>query len=251
MVQAAKGRRMGLIERLSSEITYFRGAIRTLRRVSAIARDSTHTVPDMLDDLAQKYADRTALIGGGRSYKYGMMNSRANQYAHWAQSIGIRHGDNISLMMGNCPEYVAVWLGIVRAGGCVALVNTHLAGRALVIPGGECHQFAPVRTQWWQGIQHRRDRSQPGRIQRRIVCGRAIPDDAERLAPAQGHAHQVARLQHHVGPHAIVIGPGQGQGQQHGHPVPGPVAVGGRWGFGMGCGIGHGATIYQAGAARR
>ena len=141
MVQAAKGRRMGLIERLSSEITYFRGAIRTLRRVSAIARDSTHTVPDMLDDLAQKYADRTALIGGGRSYKYGMMNSRANQYAHWAQSIGIRHGDNISLMMGNCPEYLAIWFGLVRAGARVALLNTNLSGQSLA----HCMNIVPCR----------------------------------------------------------------------------------------------------------
>jgi len=33
--------------------------------------------------------------------------------------------------MPNRPEYLAVWLGIARAGGVTALLNTHLAGRAL------------------------------------------------------------------------------------------------------------------------
>jgi fatty-acyl-CoA synthase len=44
---------------------------------------------------------------------------------------GIGKGDVVALLMTNRPEYVAVWLGIVRTGGTVALLNTNLAGPAL------------------------------------------------------------------------------------------------------------------------
>ncbi|MEZ5879029.1 MAG: AMP-binding protein, partial [Tepidamorphaceae bacterium] len=132
---------MGLIERLGSEITYFRCAMRTLKRVSNIARNPTHSISDMLDELAQKYGNRTALIGGGYSYTYGMLNARANQYAHWAQSIGIQRGDSISLMMGNCPEYLAIWFGLVRAGARVALLNTNLTGHSLA----HCMNIVPCK----------------------------------------------------------------------------------------------------------
>src|SRR5207253_1813795 len=35
------------------------------------------------------------------------------------------------LLMLNRPEYLAIWLGITRVGGVVALLNTNLAGLAL------------------------------------------------------------------------------------------------------------------------
>ena len=44
---------------------------------------------------------------------------------------GVAKGDVVALMMPNRPEYLAVWLGITRAGGVVALLNTNLSGSAL------------------------------------------------------------------------------------------------------------------------
>src|SRR5262249_34132169 len=40
-------------------------------------------------------------------------------------------GDVVCLLMPNRPEYMAIWLGITRVGGIVALLNTNLTGSAL------------------------------------------------------------------------------------------------------------------------
>ena len=40
-------------------------------------------------------------------------------------------GDAVCLLMPNRPEYLALWLGITRVGGVVALLNTNLTGTAL------------------------------------------------------------------------------------------------------------------------
>ena len=36
------------------------------------------------------------------------------------------------MLMANCAEYLAIWLGLTRIGVVVALVNNNLAGEALV-----------------------------------------------------------------------------------------------------------------------
>jgi fatty-acyl-CoA synthase len=38
----------------------------------------------------------------------------------------------VALLLGNCADYAAIWLGITRVGGVVALLNTNLVGDALL-----------------------------------------------------------------------------------------------------------------------
>jgi fatty-acyl-CoA synthase len=132
---------MSIIGRLGSEISYLRGALRTLNRVTPIAKNKTRTFPDVLNDLAAKHAGNPALMGQGQRLSFEQLNLRANQYARWAREAGLRKGDTVALMMGNCPEYLAVWMGIARAGGVTALLNTNLTGHSL----GHCINIVPAR----------------------------------------------------------------------------------------------------------
>ena len=50
---------------------------------------------------------------------YREYDRRGDQYARWAMAHGITKGDVVALMMPNRPEFLAVWLGITRAGGKV------------------------------------------------------------------------------------------------------------------------------------
>ena len=44
---------------------------------------------------------------------------------------GIGKGDAVALCMHNRPDYLCIWLGIARAGGATALINTNLVGNPL------------------------------------------------------------------------------------------------------------------------
>ena len=44
---------------------------------------------------------------------------------------GLAAGDVVCLLMPNCPEYMAIWLGITRVRGIVSLLNTNLTGDSL------------------------------------------------------------------------------------------------------------------------
>src|SRR5262249_5488396 len=61
------------------------------------------------------------------TYSFRDLKERSNRYARWALAHGLRKGDVVCLMMGNRAEYVAIWLGLNRAGIVVALLNTNLA----------------------------------------------------------------------------------------------------------------------------
>jgi len=85
----------------------------------------------VLHELAQRFGACTALISEEQCLTYQNLSTRANQYSHWARAQGLRDGAVLGLLMPNCAEYVAVWLGVTRVGGVVALINTSLTGAAL------------------------------------------------------------------------------------------------------------------------
>jgi fatty-acyl-CoA synthase len=122
---------MGFTENLRKDWLFVRGVYRALRVVTPMARNKTRTFPDAFEDLARRHAGRPALIARNESLTYAEYDARANRYARWAMANGIGKGDVVCLMMQNRPEFAAIWLGIARAGGVVALLNTNLRGSAL------------------------------------------------------------------------------------------------------------------------
>ena len=122
---------MRLIERVKSDVTFLKGAVRVLKLTTPIAKNPTRVFPHVVADLAERHGDAPALLSDRESFSYRELAARAARYARWALAQGLRKGDAVCLMMPSRPEYMAVWLGVTQAGGIVALVNTHLADRAL------------------------------------------------------------------------------------------------------------------------
>src|SRR5439155_5798745 len=122
---------MGLIERLAADVTCLKGALRTLKMTTPIAKNPTRIFPSVVDELADKFGDAPALLSDRERLSYRELAARSNRYARWARAQAIGKGDTVCLMMPNRPEYLALWLGVTRVGGVVALLNTNLTGAAL------------------------------------------------------------------------------------------------------------------------
>src|SRR5437764_12397623 len=122
---------MGLIERLSADVTWLRGALRALRMTTPIAKNPTRVFPFVVEELAEKFGNTPALLSARERFTFRELSERANRYARWARAQGLAKGETVCLLMPNRPEYMAIWLGITRAGGVVALLNTNLAGPSL------------------------------------------------------------------------------------------------------------------------
>ena len=122
---------MRLIERLTADATCLRGALRTLRMTTPIAKHPTRVFPQVVSELADKYGDAPALLSDRERFSYRELAARSNRYARWALAQDLRKGDTVCLMMPGRPEFLALWIGVTRIGGVVALLNTHLTGAAL------------------------------------------------------------------------------------------------------------------------
>ncbi len=122
---------MELIDRLTADLTSMRGALRTLRMTTPIAKNPNRVFPMVVDELAAQHGDAPALLSDRERFTYRELAARSNRYARWALAQGIVKGDTVCLMMPNRPEFLALWLGVTRIGGVVALLNTNLTGLAL------------------------------------------------------------------------------------------------------------------------
>ncbi len=122
---------MGLIDRIGSDYAYLTGVLRSISKISKIVKNPGRTYPQVVRDLAAAHGDKVALISEREQMTYRGYDRRGDQYARWAMTHSVQKGDVVALMMPNRPEYLAAWLGITRAGGVVALLNTNLTGTAL------------------------------------------------------------------------------------------------------------------------
>jgi fatty-acyl-CoA synthase len=104
---------------------------RALELTAPIARNPTVTFPVIIQKLADTFGDAPALLSDRQTLSYRGLAQRAEHYARWALDQQLARGEVVCLMVPNCPEYLAVWLGIIRVGGVVALINTNLVGDAL------------------------------------------------------------------------------------------------------------------------
>jgi len=105
--------------------------IRALQRTADIEKDPHLTFPVLIDRLALEFDAAPALLSHAGSLSYRDLAQRSHRYARWGLLQGLKSGDVAALLMPNCAEYVAAWLGLTRLGVTVALLNTHLAGDAL------------------------------------------------------------------------------------------------------------------------
>ena len=122
---------MELIERLTADATCLKGALRTLKMTTPIAKHPTRVFPQVISELADRFGDAPALLSDRERFSYRELAARSNRYARWALQQDLKKGDTVCLMMPGRPEFLALWVGITRVGGVVALLNTNLTGMAL------------------------------------------------------------------------------------------------------------------------
>ncbi len=122
---------MGIVGRLKSEWAYLVGLRRALQQTSSVEKTPHVTMREMAEMVAAVHPQRIALVSPQESYTYAELDYRSNQYARWVLAQGLKKGDCVALFMVNRAEYVAAWLGIVKAGCVAALLNNSLNGRSL------------------------------------------------------------------------------------------------------------------------
>ena len=121
-----------LVSRVRRELKTLGTLGRIQRRMKSVKHDGDETVADVFERVAARRADHPAIVFEGRTVTYGELDATANRIAHWAKGEGLGRERCAALFMENRPEFIATWLGLIKAGAHVALINTNLTGAPLV-----------------------------------------------------------------------------------------------------------------------
>jgi fatty-acyl-CoA synthase len=105
--------------------------LRALDLTASLTRNPNRLLATVIEERAAQHPEAPALLSDGECFTYRELTERSNQYARWALDQGLAKGDTVCLIMRNRPQYMAIWLGITKVGGVVALINTNLVGSSL------------------------------------------------------------------------------------------------------------------------
>lgn len=86
-------------------------------------------------DVLRKQVDRSPekpfIVGPTGSLTYEQYNLAVNRLANWLAGNGVRKGDNVGLLLYNCPELYTAILAVHKLGAVANLWNFRLRGREL------------------------------------------------------------------------------------------------------------------------
>ncbi|MDD2662284.1 MAG: long-chain-fatty-acid--CoA ligase [Dechloromonas sp.] len=85
----------------------------------------------LLETACATYADKVAYLSMGKAMTYRELDEASRAFAGWLQSIGMKKGDRVALMMPNLLQYPVALFGTLRAGCVVVNCNPLYTPREL------------------------------------------------------------------------------------------------------------------------
>jgi acyl-CoA synthetase (AMP-forming)/AMP-acid ligase II len=95
-------------------------------------------VSDFLSDSAIRFPEKDFLVWRDRRISYGSMSRKVDALAAGLADEGLVAGDRVGLCMGNSPEYVLAYFGVMKAGAAVVPVSEQTTGRGLASIMSNC-----------------------------------------------------------------------------------------------------------------
>ena len=81
------------------------------------------SVPELIDQLADKYTNNTALIFYGKKITYGRLKELIHRFATGLADQGVKKGDTVALYLLNCPQYVIAYFAALKLGAKVTPIS--------------------------------------------------------------------------------------------------------------------------------
>ncbi|ACC70886.1 AMP-binding protein [Paraburkholderia phymatum] len=127
------------------------------------------SVVAFFDECTTRFRERVAYVSVGESLTYGELARKATAFAAYLQSIGVKPGDRVAIMLPNTFQYPIALFGVLKTGAIVVNVNPLYTVREL------SHQLKDCGAQTivvFENFAKTVEESLPGtRVQNVIVTG--------------------------------------------------------------------------------
>lgn len=78
---------------------------------------------EYLEQAATEFPTKTAIHFLGKELSYSELYNQSLKLGNYFQSLGLKKGDRVSIMLPNCPQAVIAYYGVLLAGGIVVQTN--------------------------------------------------------------------------------------------------------------------------------
>ncbi len=92
----------------------------------------------MLEETAKQYAGKTAIALGENKISYAELDEASNKVANALLKMGVSKGDRVATLLANSLEFVAVYFGIIKAGGIAVPLDVRYKIEELASLFGSC-----------------------------------------------------------------------------------------------------------------
>lgn len=117
--------------------------------------DRPKTVIETLQNSAQRFPDKVALVMGNERITYGELNRRVNNMAYALRTrYGVKKGDRVALLLTNGIPFVITLYAVAQLGGIAVPLNTKLKSAELeymIKNSGSC--ILVLNDSWWVNIE--------------------------------------------------------------------------------------------------
>jgi long-chain acyl-CoA synthetase len=81
------------------------------------------SIPELFDQVANKYGNKTALIFYGKKISYAKLKELVDRFATALADLGVVKGDTVALFLLNCPQYVIAYFATLKVGAKVTPIS--------------------------------------------------------------------------------------------------------------------------------
>ncbi|KZS18456.1 Bile acyl-CoA synthetase [Daphnia magna] len=129
-----------IVRTTKRDVTGLTRYLQVLLRVRSYQKKNW-TVPMVFETHVKKHPNKIAFVFEGREWTFKEIDEFSNKIAHVFEEAGFQPGETVALLLDNRPEYVAIWLGLAKAGLVTALLNHNLRDKPLL----HCIQIADCK----------------------------------------------------------------------------------------------------------
>jgi long-chain acyl-CoA synthetase len=81
------------------------------------------SIVQFFDECTDRFRERVAYVSVGANLTYGELARKANAFGAYLQSIGVKPGERVAIMLPNTFQYPVALFGVLKAGAVVVNVN--------------------------------------------------------------------------------------------------------------------------------
>ena len=120
------------IRDIATTLVQVPGLLKLKKGMQPRPKSERDCVARLVEANAARLGDRPAIVFEGKTVTWSEFNALANRYAHTLESLGVKRGDTVSVLMENRIEFLAVIVALNKLGATAGLINTNLREQPLI-----------------------------------------------------------------------------------------------------------------------